>query len=101
MWIIKNRISGEYDSKGLGTNFSKVNRSGWATIGHAKSHVAQKLSNCNFLWYMCADFIEFSESGTVNTIPVIGYLATYVNDKGWKLPKEVVDELEAYRHAKS
>jgi hypothetical protein len=38
MYIIKNRVNGEYDRKGLNA-FSKVKRGAWDKIGHAKNHV--------------------------------------------------------------
>lgn len=98
MWIIKNRISGEYDRKGMGSTFDKVTTSAWDTLGHAKCHVSQKLIGSNFLWYLAADFVEVTENGVGRTVPVASYLATMPKIKWWKLPPEVVKELEAYRH---
>jgi hypothetical protein len=85
MWIIKNRITGEYDTKGLFKPMDKLNRSSWGTLGQAKCHVAQKITACyrrlQFLdWYLDADYMEIDETGTLNTIPVIEHLKIYLKD---------------------
>ena len=78
MWIIKNRLTGEYDNRGISNRFSKVTRYGWSQLGHAKNHVAQNLNllPCNLEWYMNADFIQLEESGKGDVIPVSEYIST-------------------------
>lgn len=71
MWIIKNRVTGEYDTKGVGRKRDKVNRHGWNTLGHAKCHVATVGFD---EWYLDADFVEISEAGIGRIEPVSEYL---------------------------
>lgn len=84
MYIIKNRVTNEYDTKGIHSGFHKMNRSAWDKLTHAKSHVVCKLDSFSrpvgfmFDWYMNADFIEVSEyGGTVSKMPVSDYLREY------------------------
>ena len=95
MFIIKNRVNGEYDTKGLYGSMDKLNRGCWATLRHAKNHVSQKVSAyCRELryvdWYIDADYIEIDETGTLNVFPVIDHLKTYFtnNYKAKYLTKE-------------
>ena len=79
MWVIKNRVTGEYDSKGISEVRNKVVRAAWGTIGHAKSHITN--CHCHYnrfdKWYMDADFIEITENGVGRVEPVIDYLRGY------------------------
>ena len=103
MYIIKNRVSGEYDQKGIGAVFCKVKRSAWDKISHAKCHVTNTLDcgsssrfNRIFNWYMDADFIEISEDGVGVVIPVREYLHEYYKNsyKIRKLTQEQKDQLK-------
>jgi hypothetical protein len=85
MFIIKNRVNGEYDSRGLYKSMDTVNRSSWNKLAQAKNHVAQKVTAYyNHLqyvdWYIDADYIEIDETGTLNVFPVIDHLKTYFTD---------------------
>ena len=84
MYIIKNRITNEYDTKGIYRGFHRINRSAWDKLTHAKNHVLCKLDSFSvpegsmFDWYMNADFIEISENGgAVAKMPVSDYLSEY------------------------
>ena len=104
MWIIKNRVTGEYDRKGLGYGFSKITRTGWTKIAYAKSHIVHKtilyLFNLDhFNWYLDADFIKLDESGTQEVIPVGKYLIQMLEGRNIKLPEETMKRLEEYRDA--
>jgi hypothetical protein len=84
MYIIKNRVSNEYDTKGIYRGFHIMNRCAWDKLSHAKNHVTYKLGSFSrpdgdmFDWYMNADFIEVSEhGGTLAKIPVSDYLREY------------------------
>ena len=60
MYIIKNRITNEYDTKGIYSGFHIMNRSAWDKLTHAKNHVTCKLGSFSlpkgamFDWYMKA-----------------------------------------------
>ena len=60
MWIIKNRVTGEYERKGHGCKRDKVTRHAWDTLGRAKCHV---VDNGFDKWYLDADFVEIDENG--------------------------------------
>ena len=83
MFIIKNRVNGEYDRRGSYNTFDKIKRGAWDKIGHAKNHVNMRVSYWNgvnhkiLAWYLDADFIEIDENGIVSTIPVSQYLHDY------------------------
>ena len=74
MWIIKNRVTGEYDTKGQSHKRDRVNRHGWATLGHAKCHVVNGGWD---EWYLEADFLEITEDGVGRVVPVVDYLREY------------------------
>lgn len=81
MWIIKNRVTGEYERKG--TYYSKrdrFNRNAWNTLAHAKCHVA-----CVGYdeWFMEADFIEITDEGPGKILPVSDYLREYYGKNKW------------------
>ena len=80
MWIIKNRVTGEYERKGQYGKRDRVVRSAWGTLGQAKCHVA---NNGFDEWYMDADFVEISEpgNGCVRVEPVSDYLREYYGKK--------------------
>ena len=78
MWLIKNRVTGEYDLKGLSGKRSLVSRHAWETLARAKVHVSQ---NGFDEWYMNADFIEVTENGVRHVEPVQAYLKEYYNRK--------------------
>lgn len=89
MYVIKNRVTGEYDRKGH-KPFHKVSRDAWSTLGQAKNHVAMRVRPCRIgvpddalRWYCDADFIEITEdsSSGLNIIPVVSYLQTYFQAK--------------------
>lgn len=88
MYIVKNRITGEYDRRGSTDTFSKVKRGAWDKISHVKCHVINVLlsyyfvDNKAFDWYMNADFIEINENGIGKIIPVRDYLRDYFKDSG-------------------
>lgn len=82
MFIIKNRVNGEYDIRGLYTPMQKVARSTWNTIGQAKNHTVQKITayyhKLQYLdWYIDADYIEVDETGTLSVTPVVEHLRKY------------------------
>lgn len=103
MYIIKNRVTGEYDRMGH-RPFDKIQRHAWSTLGQAKNHIAMRISPNNnryppedeLRWYCDADFIEITEdenSGT-NLIPVVSYLQQFLDSKsdyawGYKLTEEL------------
>ena len=74
MWIIKNRVTGEYERKGQSCKRDRFNRHAWDTLGRAKCHVAYIGFD---EWFMDADFIEVTEEGTGRTEPVVDYLREY------------------------
>lgn len=86
MFIIKNRVNGEYDRRGTRSTFHKVKRGAWDKIGHAKNHIVGNLYGWSrvpekeFDWYMDADLIELDESGVKSVIPVSEYLKKYYSD---------------------
>lgn len=87
MYIIKNRVNGEYDTKGIYGGFHKVKRNAWDKLAHARNHVLYKLNISygkvdpeTFNWYMNADFIEIGEDGAGVVIPVSDYLREYYKD---------------------
>lgn len=85
MFIIKNRVNGEYDTKGLYSPMDTLNRSCWAKLAQAKSHVSQKITalyrKLQFVdWYIDADYIELDETGTLNVTPVVEHLRKYFTD---------------------
>ena len=85
MFIIKNRVNGEYDTKGLYKPMDTINRSSWNTIGQAKNHVSQKITayynRLQYVdWYINADFIEIDESGTLSVTPVVNHLMCYFSN---------------------
>lgn len=75
MWIIKNRVTGEYERKGQSKKRDKVSRAAWATLAHAKCHVCDSGFD---KWFMDADFIEITEEGTGRVIPVVDYMRDHV-----------------------
>ena len=82
MFIIKNRVNGEYDTRGLYKPMDTINRSSWNTLAQAKSHVAQKITavyrNLQYVdWYINADYIEVDETGTLSVTPVVDHLRKY------------------------
>ena len=82
MFIIKNRVNGEYDRRGSYNTFHKVKRGAWDKIGHAKNHVICRLESRSvdheaLAWYLDADFIEIDETGGKLIIPVTDYLREY------------------------
>lgn len=74
MWIIKNRVTGEYERKGTSCKRDKFNRHAWDTLARAKCHVAYIGFD---EWFMDADFIEVTEEGKGRVEPVIDYLREY------------------------
>ena len=86
MYIIKNRVNGEYDTKGIYGGFHKIKRNAWDKLTHAKNHVVCKIGcfskpiNSMFNWYMDADFIEIGENGVGAVIPVSDHLREYYKD---------------------
>ena len=84
MWAIKNRVTEEWDSKGIRPIFHKVARGAWASLNHAKTHVAVAIRQRNadgetaFNWYRDAVFMEFTEEGIGQVIPVADYLKEYL-----------------------
>lgn len=85
MFIIKNRVTGEYDTRGLYNSMNKFNKSSWNKLAQAKSHVAQKVTvyynRLQYVdWYIDADYIEIDETGALNVFPVIDHLKTYFTD---------------------
>lgn len=78
MWIIKNRVTGEYDRKGMTAKRDKLNRAAWETLGQAKCHVVYNGFN---EWYMDADFIEMTEEGLGAVEPVSEYLREHFRKK--------------------
>lgn len=84
MWIIKNRMTNEYDTKGLSQRFCPAERAAWTKLGSAKNHVINKVGN-NYPhhdilnWYCNADFINIGkdDSEYVEAFPVIEYLRKY------------------------
>lgn len=88
MWIIKNRVTGEYARKGMYAKRDKVSRNAWGTLGQAQCHVIQ----CGVLdkWYMDADFIEITEEGLTGRIePVSEYLNNHFRKKMPHVTKNV------------
>lgn len=82
MYIIKNRITNEYDRKGH-KSFHPVSRDAWEKLAHAKNHVAMKCTwygdfMNNIQWYINADFLEIDETGIVSIVPVAEYLEEYL-----------------------
>lgn len=86
MYIIKNRINGEYDRRGTHNTFDKVKRGAWDKLSHAKCHVLNVLMSGYqvrpkaFDWYIDADFIEINEDGVSKITPVIDYLRIYFSN---------------------
>lgn len=80
MWIIKNRVTGEYERKGINSARDKFNRNAWGTLSQAKCHVA-----CRGYeeWFMEADFVEVTEEGTGRIMPVSEYLREYYGKNKW------------------
>ncbi len=83
MWIIKNRVTGEYERKGKHGKRDKITRAAWGTLGQAKCHVA---NNGFDEWYMSADFIEVTEEGIGRIEPVSNYLCERYRKK-WNTPE--------------
>lgn len=84
MWIIKNRMTNEYDTKGLSQRFCPAERAAWSKLGSAKNHVIHKVGGyrpCLRLleWYCNADLINIGkdDSEYVEAFPVIEYLREY------------------------
>ena len=83
MFIIKNRVNGEYDTKGLCKPMDTVNRSSWNKLAQAKNHVAQKITTVYYSklqyvdWYIDADYMEIDETGTLSVTPVVDHLRKY------------------------
>jgi hypothetical protein len=84
MWVIKNRITNEYDHKGMSGKRNTVARAAWGTLGQAKCHVCMNMADH---WYLEADFINISEDGTGLTFPVIDYIKDYLRSKITKCPQ--------------
>ena len=85
MFIIKNRVNGEYDRRGSSDTFHKVKRGAWGMLGHAKNHVIMRVADVRvnhqaLAWYFDADFIEVDETGTKSVIPVSEYLRQYFSE---------------------
>ena len=85
MYIIKNRVNGEYDRRGSSDTFHKVKRGAWNQIGHAKNHVILRCADWDvnhkaLAWYLDADFIEIDETGTKSIVPVSEYLTQYFSE---------------------
>lgn len=78
MWIIKNRVTGEYDRKGHSGKRNNITRHAWDTLGRAKCHVADVGFD---EWFWDADFIEIDENGIGRVIPVSDYLRDHYNKK--------------------
>ncbi len=78
MWIIKNRVTGEYERKGMSGKRDKVNRHAWDTLGRAKCHVVY--TGRFDEWFLDADFIEVTEDGIGLVIPVSDYLREHYSD---------------------
>ena len=74
MWIIKNRVTGEYERKGMSGKRDKITRSAWSNLGRAKCHVVYGEFD---EWFMDADFIEMTDEGIGEVVPVIDYLREY------------------------
>lgn len=82
MWIIFNRVNGEYDTKGFFTKPNCVDRSSWKELAHAKSHVWQKVTyfmyrdQLRYLeWFWDSVFIKVDNFGNpIKTISVKDYL---------------------------
>ena len=96
MFIIKNRVNGEYDRRGSYDTFHKVKRGAWDKIGHAKNHVSMRVLDCRvdhnaLTWYLDADFIEMDETGIKSVIPVSEYLKKYFSDS-WRIKWLTNDE---------
>ena len=92
MWIIKNRVTGEYDRKGHSKQRNKVSRDAWNTLAHAKCHVADAGFD---EWFLEADFIEITEEGIGRIEPVIDYLREhYKTKRGHKNAKARLGILE-------
>lgn len=103
MYIIKNRVNGEYDRQGIYGGFHKLKRGAWDRLAHARNHVLGKLGASygttdpeKFDWYMNADFIEITLDGKGEVIPVCDYLREYYKSprKIMQLTKEQKDRLE-------
>lgn len=93
MWVIKNRVTGEYDRKGMYKKRDKINRSAWTKLSHAKCHVT--LTGFSE-WYMNADFIEMTDEGIGKVIPVSEYLREYYRNDKWA-PKSILIRLGLHR----
>ena len=92
MWIIKNRVTGEYERKGMTAKRDKVNRSAWGTLGQAKCHVVY--GDVFDEWYMDADFIEVTEEGLSGKVePVSEYIREHFRKKMPYVSKWVQDRL--------
>lgn len=89
MWIIKNRVTGEYERKGHGCKRDKVTRHAWDTLGRAKCHVVDHGFD---KWYLDADFVEIDENGVGRIIPVVDYLRDHYTQKRRK-SKRVMEAL--------
>lgn len=92
MWIIKNRVTNEYDTKGVSQRFCTAERAAWSKLGFAKTHVINKAGNHyphhNILkWYADADFINTGKDDTehLEVFPVIEYLREYYEQRADKL----------------
>lgn len=99
MFIIKNRVNGEYDTRGLYGSMNTFDRSSWNTLGQAKNHVAQKVTGYWYSlqyidWYIDADYIEVNESGTLNVYPVVEHLREYFAHHPYRAEKLTPDQRE-------
>ena len=100
MFIIKNRVNGEYDIRGLYRPMNTFDRSSWNKLGQAKNHVSQKITayynSLQYVdWYIDADYIEVDETGTLNVYPVVEHLREYFkgNYKAKYLTPEQVEKI--------
>lgn len=80
MWIIKNRVTGEYERKGMSKKRDKINRNAWNTLAQAKCHVVYGGFD---EWFMEADFIEMTDDGLGKVLPVSEYLREYYSKDKW------------------